>query len=723
MKIIEELFKKYNFKNTSVGFSLVEKDKKLKNNEEDNLDSSNELKLIDRLEENLFLLKSFQKIAKIGSWSWDIKNGKVHRSSEIYDIFNLKEKMDNLTFDNYISFIPKNERERVIKVINNALKKGEDYEVTHHIEITKGDIRLIKGIGKTIFDENNKAVKMIGIVQDITNDIKTKKSLETFSFLFDSTNDSILMTSTDGVITEVNDSMLKVTGYSREDLVGFKSSIMKSNQHNKEFYSEMWTSLVETGSWSGEIWNRKKDGTIYPVWSRIIRTSDFAGEDCYIAIYTDLSESHKKNETIRDLSEKDLLTGLPNWRVFRDRLKQMLSTRKSNEEVLLSVIKLLNLGDMNELKGSEAGDEILTEFALRVKTVLDANITFARLEGTEFAILFKSEDSLREFDNIMDMITFSLRETFYDKKHKDHFFNIVSGTVIAPTDGETPDILMKNVIATLHKAKENKSHYFFSKDFKEKSSRRILLTNELRKEIRRFQHIKPYYQAKLDKKGEVRGAEALARWFHPEIGFISPAEFIPIAEESGMISELGEFIFEETCKNISSFEGIPDNFKVAVNLSSVQLANKNLPFKIESILNKHKVDYKHIELEVTESMLQDNLDDTVDTLNKLRDMGVTIALDDFGTGYSSLSYLKELPIDILKIDQSFIFSMLKSKKDQAIVDTIITLGKNLDMKLVAEGVETKEDVKALTKKGCDYFQGYYFHKPSPWDGFSTLMDD
>jgi EAL domain-containing protein (putative c-di-GMP-specific phosphodiesterase class I) len=323
----------------------------------------------------------------------------------------------------------------------------------------------------------------------------------------------------------------------------------------------------------------------------------------------------------------------------------------------------------------------------------------------------------------MELITYSLKETFHNRKHKDHFFNIISATVIAPKDGNTDIILMKNLLSTLKRAKTQKSHLFFSNELKEASSRRILITNELRKEIRNFKYSRAYYQAKLNNAGKVIGAEVLSRWFHPEIGFISPGEFIPIAESSGMILDISQFILEETFRNISSIKNISDDFKIARNLSSIQLADETLPQKISILLKNYNIAPKHIELEVTESMLQDNISKTITSLKKFKEIGISIALDDFGTGYSSLTYLKELPIDILKIDQSFIFSMHKSKKELAIVETIIALGKNLGMKLVAEGVETKEDVKILKEKKCDYFQGYYFHKPSTWDDFIKYMND
>jgi len=557
-------------------------------------------------------------------------------------------------------------------------------------------------------------MKTMNIIESIIN-------FEAFSFVFESISDSVFITDSESVILDVNTSMLRSTGYSKNELIGKKINIIKSNKHDSEFYKKIWKSLIDKGFWQGDIWNQRKGGDLYPVSSKIIKGVGVNDSIIYIGIYRDLSETYKINKVIQNLSKKDILTKLPNKYVFKVKLNELLSTREEEEEVLLSVIKLLNLNEVNESSGAEAGDKVLVEFVSRINSILEENITFARLEGTKFAILFKSKNSLKEFQNIVEMINFSLKETFYNKDIKDHFFKIISGTVVSPMDGDTSDILMKNASSTLKKAKEVRGHYFFSDNLKKNSSRRILITNELRKELRRFKNIIPYYQAKVDKNGIVTGAEVLARWFHPKIGFISPLEFIPIAEESGMIIKLGEYILDKACENISLFKDIPSDFKIAVNLSSIQFNMPDLVEKIDEILLRHKISYKHLEVEVTETMLQGNMEGTIITLNKLRDMGVTIALDDFGTGYSSLQYLKNLPLDMIKIDQSFVFSMLNSKKDMAIVETIINLGKNLDMKLIAEGVETKNNVNSLIEIGCDYFQGYYFHKPSSWEYFIDFL--
>lgn len=542
---------------------------------------------------------------------------------------------------------------------------------------------------------------------------------------FYNTTEGILVTDKNQAILKVNPGFTTITGYDQESILGKKPSLLKSNRHDASFYQKMFELIDNQGKWQGEIWNRRKNGEIYLQQLSIIPIYDEKDEIClYVGLFTDLTKSINNSQQIQNHAYYDMLTNLPNRILLHDRLTFMVNHAKRNKQNMAILLMDLNRFKLiNDTLGFSAGDSLLQTIANRLKSCLrDVDGVF-RLGDDEFAILLEEiaqpQDAARVAKRLLAVS--SLPFQFYDHEL---YVTVSIGISIFPTDGEDVEVLLKNAEAAMNRAKElginNYQHYMPTMNAR--AFEQLTLEHNLRKALKKDQFL-VYYQPQIDMRTQkIIGAEALVRWQHPELGMISPAQFIPIAEETGLILPLGEWVLRTACQQAKNwYDQLGTRFIISVNLSTRQFQQQDLVSTVDRSLQDTKLPPELLELEITETLGMKNPELTLKTLHELKSMGIHIAIDDFGTGYSSLSYLKRFPIDTLKIDRSFVSDINGDSNDGAIVVAVIALAHSLKLKVIAEGVETSEQADYLLDHGCERIQGYIFSPPVPAQDFESII--
>ncbi|MBF0381541.1 MAG: EAL domain-containing protein [Magnetococcales bacterium] len=535
--------------------------------------------------------------------------------------------------------------------------------------------------------------------------------------VFECTAEAIVITDSTNKIVEVNPAFSRITGYSLIEAIGRDPGFMKSDRHDREFYSIMWRKIWKDGFWQGEIWDRRKNGEIYPKWLSINTVKNDSGEliNC-IGVFSDISIVKSAEEKLEKLAFFDPLTALPNRSLFKTRLEhEFTAAQRHNTKVALLFLDLDNFKNVNDTLGHSAGDQLLVVMADRIKSCVRESDTVSRLGGDEFTVILTGLEDEKAISPVADNILRALKQPVNLNEHQ-VMVGCSIGIAIYPTDGDSSDVLIRNADASMYHAKAmgRNSYAFFTENLNEQALTRLEIENGLRKALS-DKLFTLHYQPKIDFiSGTVVGLEALIRWERPGIGLVSPAEFIPVAEESGMIKEIGQFVLERACEHMMDLvkEGISP-LTVAVNLSIRQLKQSDLIANLANVLEKTKLPPSQLELEITESMLAEDVREAIVLLSEIRQMGISIAVDDFGTGYSSLNYLKRFPINTLKIDRSFVKDLPDDSDDAAIVSAIISMAQSLGLNTVAEGVETLEQGEFISNLDCNNMQGFYFSKPLP----------
>lgn len=556
------------------------------------------------------------------------------------------------------------------------------------------------------------------------------KELTIAATIFES-QEGMMVTDANNVILRVNYAFTNITGYSAEEAVGQTPALLSSGMQGKEFYDTMWESLKRSGYWEGEIWNKRKNGELYPEYLCITAVKDKDGVlTNYVATLTDITMSRDAADKIQHLAFYDTLTNLPNRRLLLERLKlaQASSTRSGKYGAIL-FIDLDNFKVINDTKGHDVGDLLLQSVAQRLESCVREGDTVARLGGDEFVIII-NELSGRDLDaaaqavavgkKILNELNMPYQLASYEYRSTSSIgANLFSGHEI-----NIEELLKQSDIAMYQAKKDGRNTLrFFDPAMQESIIERARMEAELQAalEYRQFQL---FYQIQVDSSGHALGAEALIRWNHPERGLVSPMQFIPLAEETGQILLIGHWVLDTACAQLARWQKIDTtrHLTLSVNVSARQFHQIDFVAQVRQVLLHHEINPAKLKLEPTESVLLDNIEEAVATMNELRGLGVQFALDDFGTGFSSLQYLKRLPLNQLKIDQSFVRDLVSGENDQAIVRTIIAMAHGLNLEVIAEGVETAEQQKILQENGCQHFQGYLFGKPIPIEQFErTLM--
>ncbi|MDO6563784.1 EAL domain-containing protein [Amphritea sp. 1_MG-2023] len=553
------------------------------------------------------------------------------------------------------------------------------------------------------------------VATDITQQRQAEEQLHTAASIINSTSEGTMTTDLDGCIQDVNPAFSAITGYQRADIVGKNPRVLSSGRHDRNFYQNMWKALVVDGQWQGEVWNRTRAGEVYPQFLTINKLTDHQERlQGYVGVFTDISDIKQSEETIIKLSTLDALTELPNWTVFTERLQHSIdrSARKNQQLCVLSV-DIDNFKLINESLGFDIGDDLLIQASKRLKLCVRTEDTVARHGGDEFKLLIEDVQDTAVIHKVVEQLYAAFNDPFMQNGQL-IYLSICIGISLYPADGDSISMLVRNADTALTQAKSLGSgrYQFYSQALTEVALESMLIENALRLAIKHEQ-LFLVYQPQFDiKTHQLVGLEALIRWQHPDIGLVSPMKFIPIAERTGMILEIGKWVIKTACMQGKAWLDAGYDFgRIAVNVSGSQLIHSDLYKDVKQILTLSQFDPERLEIEITESFIMQNEVKASEALNKLRKDGIRTAIDDFGTGYSSLSYLKKLPIDKLKIDKSFVNELPDNMDGVAIVNAIISLGKALNLSLIAEGVETLEQEQSLIHQGCDQVQGFLHSKP------------
>ncbi|MBI3222939.1 MAG: EAL domain-containing protein [Nitrosomonadales bacterium] len=542
--------------------------------------------------------------------------------------------------------------------------------------------------------------------------------------VFEQSNDGFLLTDANCDIISANKALTDITGYSEAELLGKNPRMLSSGRHDREFFRAMWETINTHGHWQGEVWNRRKDGSLYPEWLSISQVKDSGGIVTeYIGILNDITQRKRDEEHIQQLAHFDTLTGLPNRALLQDRAEQAIRTaHRDRSRIAVLFIDLDHFKNVNDTLGHRVGDGLLIQVSERLKSSVRDNDTVARLGGDEFLLVLQDSDA----DGVAHIAT-KLLDILSRPYHIEQNELVVTpsiGIAMYPDDGEDFDTLHQHADVAMYRAKQDgrNNFRFYTAQMQMHSARMLQLENALRQAIERDQlHL--VYQPQLAISGKrMIGVEALLRWQHPEFGMVSPAEFIPLAESSGQIIAIGEWALRSAVQQLKRWldSGLPE-MTVSVNLSAVQFRHPDLPGLVSRVLEASRLPSRFLELELTEGATIDKPQAAIAVIDDLYARGVRMAIDDFGTGYSSLSYLKKFKISKLKIDQSFVRDLSTDADDRAIVSAIIQLARSLGFQTIAEGVETQEQLEFLYEQGCDEVQGYYFSKPLPAEQIEAFL--
>jgi len=530
------------------------------------------------------------------------------------------------------------------------------------------------------------------------------------------TANAIMITDFYGKIEWVNDAFSRQTFFQPSDVIGLKPNILNSNnEKSKQYIEDMWATIKTGEVWSGEIVNRRKDGSFISVYQTITPLRDDVGEIThYVSVSEDVTERKENEKRIAFMATHDELTGLPNRNLLDDRLQHaIVHAKRQQTKMAVLFIDIDHFKYINDSLGHQIGDELLKSLVARLTSELREEDTVARFGGDEFVVVLPEVSELSSTKELANNLLKKIKEP-YDIKGHELMITSSIGISIFPDDATTADDLIQHADAAMYLAKEQgrNNNQFYTPEINEKIMRRLNLEKALRKAIELEQFVL-YYQAKIDlATNKITGMEALIRWQHPEMGLVSPIEFIPLAEETGVILDIGDWVMLTACKQMKAWESdYPDLENMSINVSARQFWQDGFMDRVKSILAETEVTIDKIEFELTESVVMDNVDIAITTMNKLKELGIYLSIDDFGTGYSSLSYLQQFPVDVLKIDRTFVNGIKNEQSDSAIIRSILALADNFNLRVVAEGIEEEYQQKVLTALGCHYGQGYYFSRP------------
>lgn len=551
------------------------------------------------------------------------------------------------------------------------------------------------------------------------------KRLHQAKIAFESASEGIMITDNKSRIVAINKGFSDITGYSEDEVLGKTPQVLHSGKHGTQFYQGLWDTLQSEGRWRGEVWNKRKNGEVYPEWLTITEVKDNKGLVInYVGVFADISEIKQSQDNLNKLVNHDPLTGLPNRRLFNELMSHAIRrAEREQNQIALLFIDLDRFKAINDSLGHQVGDKLLYEVSMRISNAVRESDVIARLGGDEFLVMMDLLRDRQDAAMVARKIIHSLQSEFVIDG-RELFIGASIGISLFPQDGNDVDSLIKAADIAMYQVKNKgkNNHCFYSADLSKTVVERFTLENQLRRALERHQ-FEVYYQPQISLiTGKIIGAESLIRWRHPELGMVSPAKFIPLAEETGLIIQIGEWVLRESALQVMRWvqEGHPLQW-VSVNVSGVQIQRSNFADTLYGMLVETGCNPSLIELEITESTVMHNTEHVISVFDHIKHLGVRLAIDDFGTGYSSLSHLKRLPLDKLKIDQSFVSQLPNDTDDAAIANAINAMARSLGFAVIAEGVETIEQAKFLHDMGCTQAQGYLYGRPLPSAEFSALL--
>ncbi len=616
----------------------------------------------------------------------------------------------------------------VISALEEANKTGYSNGKRIELLLPQGQSWFELSVAKKAAHIDDQQPRFIVLSRDITQRKKNEIELSIAAKVFES-QEGMIITDSHKNIIRVNKSFALITGYSEKEVIGKNPKFLNSGRHNATFYENMWQSINENDSWQGEIWNKRKNGEVFPEWLTVTVIKDAEGIiSHYVATLSDITTRKLAETEIERLAFYDSLTELPNRRLLQDRLKIELAASKcTNRKSALLFIDLDNFKNLNDTLGHDIGDLLLKQISGRLKSCVRDCDTVARFGGDEFIVILKNlssdnMDAAEKAEGISSKILKVLNDTYQLGDHHRYQCTLSIGITVFDGSEESIEELLKHADIAMYEAKKagRNTLRFYDPQMQVDINTRSALEKDLHNAVLNNQFVL-HYQAQIH-DDKVVGAEVLIRWEHPERGFISPDKFIPLAEETDLILPIGQWVLETACNQLKNWQSHVDteHLKIAVNVSAKQFYQPNFTEQVQKLLYDTQIKPDKLKLELTETLLLDDIEQTISTMNALRELGVCFSMDDFGTGYSSLSYLTRLPLDQLKIDQSFVRNIGVKPSDAVIVQTIIGMAQNLGIEVIAEGVETEDQRDFLEQNNCFMYQGYFFSKPIPLNKFELL---
>lgn len=670
------------------------------------------------LKENTSRLTLAQDATQTGIWDYNIATDTLVWDRRMYDIYGLDKNRFGGTAESWLQTIHPDDRENIQNKFNLALKGSGDHFMEYRIIKPNGKQIYIESSAVAIKDENNRIERMIGVNRDITEVKLRDEHLQLAANVFQYSQEGILVTDANSVILDANPSFSAITGWTKEEVLGQNPRILKSGRHDKEFYQNMWHSLTTKGHWKGEIWNRKKNGESYVEYLTISVLNNAKGERShYVAVFSDITHIKEQQSRLEQLAKFDPLTKLANRVLLADRMDMAIAhARRDGTLLAVCYLDLDHFKNVNDSHGHHLGDELLIQVSQRIKKNIRETDTAARLGGDEFVLLLGELNNLEECYETMRRLKTDLTQPYELSEEKNVYIAASIGITLYPLDDSDSDTLLRHADQAMYVAKQSGRNRYQLFDLE---SDRITLER-----TEKIENIKTalekgefvlYYQPRVNmRKGEIIGAEALIRWNHPTKGVLEPIEFLPIIEKHALLVEVGEWVNSEVIKQMSVWKKEGYHIPVSINIAGSHLQHENFLPGLKKMLEQHKdIPGEMIELEILENT---TLEDTLlvsKVINECRELGIRVALDDFGTGYSSLTYLKRLPVDTLKIDQTFVRDLLEDPEDLAIIEGVIGLSNAFNRVVIAEGVESVEHGNLLLRLGCDYGQGFGIARPMP----------
>ncbi len=606
------------------------------------------------------------------------------------------------------------------------LLAGKEWRGLFHNRRKDGTIYWESASISPLRDERGRITHFIAIKEDITAQKRAEDQLRMNTAVFETTTEGIMVTDEENLIKTINPAFTRITGFTQDEVQGRSPSVLSSGRHDRGFYEKMWESVLQKGYWTGEIWNRRKDGSVYPEWLSISTIRDDNGiVREHVAVFSDITKYKQDEEQILYQANYDALTGLPNRSLLSDRLSQaIVAAQRESWMLAVLFVDLNHFKIVNDTFGHVVGDEVLQMVAGRIKSCLRESDTVARFGGDEFIILLQD---VTEMDSVAHIATNIINSTtrVITLYGREIYIGASIGITVYPDDAENVDSLLRNADMAMYQAKERgrNTYQFFTASMQQHTLVRQQLELDLRQAIQR-EELEIFYQPVVDaRENRVVSVEALLRWHHPIRGMVSPAIFIPLAEDTGQIGPIGEWVMRGACEQLKQWHraGFKD-LKMAVNLSSRQRELGLQGEFLKELLQETGLSSDYLTLEMTESLLMRDTEEAMTWLTSFKDLGIKLSVDDFGTGYSSLSYLKRFPMDVLKIDRSFVSDLPDNLEDATLVNTIVAMADSLKMRVIAEGVETRQQVEFLLAAGCNELQGFYFAKPMKAENLTAWLN-
>ncbi|MFA6444489.1 MAG: EAL domain-containing protein, partial [Sterolibacterium sp.] len=627
-------------------------------------------------------------------------------------------------------FVAPEDHAATVAAFDRWLASGEEISKFENRQVgVDGRVHTLAWVIRAERDDAGTLTGFASTGRDVSERKRTEEALRIAAAAFES-QEGMSITNAEGVILRINKAFTEITGYAEDEVLGKNPRLLKSNRQDPAFYTAMWNSLKQSGAWQGEIWNRRKNGEVYPEWLSITAVKDGAGAVThYVGSFTDITSRKLAQDEIMHLAFYDPLTRLPNRRLLLDRLKQALASSTRNKRYgSLLFIDLDNFKTLNDTLGHDIGDLLLQQVGERLTTCVREGDTVARLGGDEFVVMLEDlseniQESATQTETVGEKILATLNNPYQLASYLHHSTPSIGVTLFADHQ-ESLDELLKRADLAMYQAKAagRNTLRFFDPGMQSIVTARAALEADLREAVLKSQFVL-YYQAQVVGEGCKTGAEALVRWLHPQRGMVSPAEFIPLAEDTGLILPLGQWVLQTACDQLALWATRPEmaHLTIAVNISARQFRRKDFVDQVTAVLDQSGANPQRLKLELTESLLVHDVEDVIAKMAALKVKGVGFSLDDFGTGYSSLSYLKRLPLDQLKIDQGFVRDILTDPNDAAIAMMVVALAESLGLAVIAEGVENEAQRDFLARNGCHSYQGYLFSRPLPVSEFEEYV--